>query len=78
MPVFEELFAKTDNDKILDKLEEIKQLMIPRVVYVPIYIEQKPWYYCEPLDIVYPETYPLTCGINYGLDICTGSINAHT
>ena len=87
--IFEELFAKTDNEKILDKLEEIKQLMVPKVVYVPIYVEQKPWWYCEPINTsvnyVYPEKYDcvdalryafserFTYGVDYAEHVCLGS-----
>ena len=59
MPIFEDLFTQAKKEdvqeKILQELREIKQLMIPKVVYVPVYIEQKPWWHCEPL---YPERLP--------------------
>ena len=73
--VFEELFAKTDNEKILDKLEEIKQLMVPKVIYVPIYVEQKPWWHCEPLEVdcTYPETFKTYYGIDFAEHVCLGS-----
>ena len=76
--IFEELFAKTDNEKILDKLEEIKQLMVPKVVYVPIYVEQKTWWHCEPLDYTYPEEFRTYYGMDFAEHACLSSVCVST
>ena len=78
MPEFEDLFtqAKKENtqQEILQKLEEIKQLMIPKVIYVPIYVEQKPWWHCEPLDYTYPEEFKTYYGIDFAEHACLSSV----
>ena len=68
--VFEELFAKTDDEKILDKLEEIIDLLKIRqqpVTFVPYPVYRNPYYltYPSPIDYVYPEKYDCVDALRY-------------
>jgi len=73
---FESIFTKTNNDKILEKLEEIKELMVPKVIYVPypVYITKEPWWYCEPLEINYPHPEVFKTYWDYGCGDYTGTV----
>ena len=87
--VFEELFAETKDEKILDKLDTIIDLLKMEkqpMTYVPcpVYVET-PWYhiYPSPVEYVYPERYdcvealryafPEVYSIDYAEHVCLAS-----
>ena len=86
--IFEELFAKTDDEKILDKLGEIVDLLKIKkqpMTYVPypVYVEVPWWKYwrspeaelipLDPLPYVYPDVQLEIPEWDFAEYVCLGS-----